>query len=230
MLGSFTYLEVGSYLGGSLQVVVRDPRCTGVLSIDPRPRKPPDKRFGSYTYEDNSTARMLELLRTVPEADLEKLTTFEVGTDGLRVDDLPTRPDYCFIDGEHTDDAVLRDARFCAEALPTAGGVVAFHDYESLIPAIRTFVRESWADISLAVAFVGLVFAVEFGDRGILRKPVVERAIDSRWHAVAWTLASRSQSSLPFVALWAAMPVIDRLLLRGRSALGRPGQSPYAMP
>ena len=32
----FAYLEIGSFRGGSLQVLIRDPRCVCVMSIDTR--------------------------------------------------------------------------------------------------------------------------------------------------------------------------------------------------
>jgi hypothetical protein len=79
---------------------------------------------------------MLRLLTPVPDANLEKITTLEVGTDKLYLEDLPARPDYCFTDGEPTDEAAPRDARFCARALPARCGVIAFHDYQLLRPAI----------------------------------------------------------------------------------------------
>lgn len=44
----FAYLEIGSYRGGSLQVLVRDPRCDCVMSIDPRTGQTPDDARGSY--------------------------------------------------------------------------------------------------------------------------------------------------------------------------------------
>src|ERR1700745_1881017 len=81
---SFNYLEIGSYHGGSLQVVVRDPRCVHVTSIDTRARESPGK-CGASRYDDNTTERMLELLSTVPGADLGKLSTFKRGTDELTV-------------------------------------------------------------------------------------------------------------------------------------------------
>jgi hypothetical protein len=218
---SFNYLEIGSYLGGSLQVLIRDRRCAHVMSIDTRTSEAPDKR-GVWAYEDNSASRMRELLATVPGVDLGKLSTFALGTDELPIDHLPARPDYCFIDGEHTDDAALRDARFCARALPDAGGVVAFHDHPLIAPAIRVFLREAWSDVSYAGAFAGLIFALEFGDTGILRSAVVDRAIASRWHSVAWRLASRSRAStLPLFALWSAMPQLDTAIHRVKQAVGR---------
>src|SRR4051795_12776182 len=61
---SFSYLEVGSYLGGSLQALIRDRRCAHVMSVDTRTREAPDKRSRMWSYEDNSTTRMLERLST----------------------------------------------------------------------------------------------------------------------------------------------------------------------
>jgi predicted outer membrane repeat protein len=218
-LSSFTYLEVGSYLGGSLQAVMQDPWCARVLSIDPRPANPPDSRSGSWEYEDNSTAHMIELLDGLPDSDMEKLTTFEVGTDGMRPADLPVRPDYCFVDGEHTDEAVLRDARFCAEALD-GRGIVAFHDYELVKSAIQTFVRDEWSRVQHAAVFSGNsspvhgggVLAVELGDRGLLRAKLIDKAIGSRWHSALWKLTRHSRSPEPFMAAWFAAARVDRAL------------------
>jgi len=209
---AFAYLEIGSYQGGSLQVVVRDPRCVCVMSIDARTAVTPDATRGTYTYEDNTTSRMLELLGAVPEAELTKLATFEADTGAMSIADLPTRPNYCFIDGEHTDDAVLRDARFCAEALGHRG-VIAFHDSQIIARGIRAFLREAWSDISHAIAFTGQVFALELGGAGVLRAPVVDRVIDSRWRSTAWRLASRpARSPLALLAAWAVVPRIEALV------------------
>lgn len=50
----FSYLEIGSHLGGTLQVVIADPRCTRVVSIDPRPPWQPDDRpeLNGWEYPD----------------------------------------------------------------------------------------------------------------------------------------------------------------------------------
>jgi hypothetical protein len=164
-LGRFVYLEVGSLFGGSLQVVMRDPRCKQVMSIDPRPELTPDNRGAGWVYKGNTKDRMLEALANLPDVDMTKLSTFDVGTDGLSPSALPVRPDFAFIDGEHTGVAVLRDAHFCAEAL-RGHGVIAFHDYPIVGDAIRQFVQETWTEISFALAFTGNVFAVEFGGAG----------------------------------------------------------------
>jgi methyltransferase family protein len=230
VLGRFNYLEIGSFHGGSLQVVMRDPRCTKVISIDPRPTHPPDKRSeswpvdrrsGSWMYEDNTTDTMLGFLRTLPAVDMDKLTTFEIGTDRLLTAELPLKPHYCFIDGEHTDEAALRDARFCFEAIG-GPGVIAFHDSLLVKPAIDEFVKETWQDVSYALNFGGGVFAIEFGGPQILTQPVVRRAIGSKWHSVLWQAANRHRrSSLPFRVAWNVIPALDLTVLRARKALGQ---------
>src|SRR5437016_623717 len=69
MWGSFVYLEIGSYLGGSLQAVMRDPRCRRVLSIDARVPSAPDAGRDVWVYEQNTTEQMLERLQKIPDID-----------------------------------------------------------------------------------------------------------------------------------------------------------------
>jgi hypothetical protein len=216
--GSFAYLEIGSYRGGSLQAVMQDPRCSCVMSIDPRTTVTPDTR-GTYTYEDNTTARMRQLLSSLPAVDMDKLTTFDLTTDGIKQRDLPCRPAYCFVDGQHTHDAVIRDGRFCIEAL-NGQGVIAFHDSNIVEAGIRRFVKENWGAISHAMALPGSIFAVELGREGILREDAIERLLDSSWHRVAWALASRPKASpLAVFAAWKAMPRIDSLIFALKARL-----------
>jgi len=217
---SFGYLEIGSFLGGSLQVLVRDPRCACAISIDPRTGVTPDDERGTCSYDDNTTERMVSALAGLPGAAMEKLVTFEASTDALSIASLPQPLDFCFIDGEHTNEAALRDARFCAEAL-AGRGVIAFHDYQIVGGAIRAFLRETWPDVSLAIAFTGRVFAIELGDAGVLTSPVIERAIASRWHSVAWRLMSRPRSATPLLAAWSAMPRVDGAVFAIRQRLSR---------
>ena len=128
--GPFAYLEIGSYLGGSLQVLIRDPRCTRIISVDPRLAHVPDERVPEWPYEENTTEHMMQRLRRVPDADTSKLVALDIPSRDIRPNSLPARPDFCFIDGEHTDDAVLRDAEVCMSAV-AGEGVIAFHDYRA---------------------------------------------------------------------------------------------------
>ncbi len=56
---SYVYLEIGSYLGGTLQTHYADPRCEAILSIDRRLPVSPDIRGRRFHYSDNSTATMM---------------------------------------------------------------------------------------------------------------------------------------------------------------------------
>ena len=192
------------------------------MSIDPRTAETPDETRGAYTYQENTTALMLESLSQVPGADLGKLAAFETTTEAMDPAALPQRPDCCFIDGEHTNDAVLNDARFCAEALAGAG-VIAFHDWGIVRSAIKAFVRERRRDISFALAInrpgnpgAGYgVFALELGEKGILRHPALERATGDRSYGI-WATANRPRrSALPLVLTWDALTAIDSM--RGRA-------------
>jgi hypothetical protein len=225
--GSFAYMEIGSYLGGSLQTLMRDGRCTDVISIDPRTVTTPDDRGEPWVYDANTTNHMLELLAGLPDVDMTKLTTLEAGTDALDASNLPLRPNYCFVDGEHTHEAVVRDARFCAEALG-GEGIIAFHDYVIVGPAISAFVRENWREISFAIAFGGPshpslgggVFALELGKGGLLRHPAITRAIGSRWHSSIWRAVNRPRNTAkPLLIAWAAMPAIDIFVVHARHGL-----------
>jgi hypothetical protein len=158
---SFSYLEIGSYVGGTLQVVIADPRCTRAVSIDPRPQWAKDARpEAEWEYPDNTTERMLDNLASVPGADLSKLETVEAGTDDLSPDRF-AHADFCFVDGEHTYEAALRDARFCRTVMQNAG-VIAFHDFKLVEGAILAFLREAPRP-RRAYLLLHSVFVVELG-------------------------------------------------------------------
>jgi hypothetical protein len=143
--GAYVYLEIGSHLGGSLQPLLVDDRCSKIISIDPRPTTQPDARLPDgtlYHYEGNSTERMYEQLQTVPGADLSKLTTIEKSTEDIAADSVTDPPDLCFIDGQHTDQAAIRDAIFCLNvAAPDA--LIVFHDAHAVPNAIGAVLRTS---------------------------------------------------------------------------------------
>ena len=60
--GNYKYLEIGSYLGGSLTPFLMDPACQLVLSIDDRGRVLPDERAINYDYTAVTTQSMLDNL------------------------------------------------------------------------------------------------------------------------------------------------------------------------
>ena len=125
---TYSYLEIGSYLGGSLQPHVLDARCAHIYSIDPRLFQLPDERFPSgYQYEGNTTEHMLSLLSAIPGADIAKIQSFETSISDLDANSIPANIDFAFIDGEHTNAAVERDFEAVRRYLAQAS-IVAFHD------------------------------------------------------------------------------------------------------
>ena len=126
--GTYVYMEVGSHLGGTLSSHLLDPRCRLVVSIDSRPAAQPDERAAVFEYRDNSTRRMIEgLARVVPAGDLLKLVTFDGEAKALTDRDVPLRPQLVFIDGEHTNRAVVADF-LAVKRFAEPSAIFAFHD------------------------------------------------------------------------------------------------------
>jgi hypothetical protein len=184
----FRWLEIGSYLGGSLQALVRDPACEAIESIDPRPKRMQDERLGAISYPDNSTTRMLDLLAGLPGADVSKVRTHDADTEALDPASIE-QPHVCFVDGEHTDEACARDAGFCLAAL-RGSGVVAFHDVWVIYRAVSAFadgLREAGIPHSLAY-LPDSMLAIEVGPRNLLADPAVTgRQLDGG-RGVLWML------------------------------------------
>jgi hypothetical protein len=160
----YVYLEIGSFMGGSLQPHVADPLCRKIISIDPRPNLYPDIRGKPGKWQITAETMLRELAR-VPGADVEKITTFEAGTDTLDPLSIKPRPDYCFVDGEHTDEAVLRDSLFCQSVLQ-GNGWILYHDANLVYEGILAFVAGlQHAGVAFrACNFEDSVFLIELGD------------------------------------------------------------------
>ena len=172
-LSRFRWLEIGSHLGGSLQALIRDPDCVGIESIDLRPEQLPDERIATIAYPDNSTARMRALLSGLPDSDMAKLRTHEAHTGQLDPNAFE-RPDVCFIDAEHTDEACRRDAEFCRAVLRNEG-VILFHDIGIVYRAVADFAESLAADNTVhRLAYLpDVMFAIELGGGHLLGDPAV---------------------------------------------------------
>jgi hypothetical protein len=189
----FAYLEIGSYLGSSLQSYVADSRCTAIMSIDPRLATADDDCWGTAHYAENSVEHMLACLRAVPDANLEKLTSYECDASSVEVAKLPARPSVCFIDGEHTRQSALADARFCRGAA-SRPAVIVFHDRSVVAGAVADFLDDLEKDGASYYAY-GLpshLFVVELGDIRLFRSAEVRRAAGRQrvlWGSLnhAWT-------------------------------------------
>jgi len=105
--GEFKYLEIGSYLGGSLAPLLIEEKCKAVLSIDDRGRILPDQRGQSFDYSAVTELDMIENL-SKSGFPINKLKCFDGSIENYDfavVDSF----EFCFIDGEHTNEAVFRD-------------------------------------------------------------------------------------------------------------------------
>jgi hypothetical protein len=147
---AYTYLEIGSHLGGSLCPHLMDSRCKLIISVDRRPLSQPDERGRRFHYLENSTSRMLaELTDHIPAKNLCKLLTFDCDASELRKKDFTEKVDLALIDGEHTNRAAFRDL---ISILPfmEEDAVIVFHDAQLIHDAI--------ANIEAMLHFVGKSF------------------------------------------------------------------------
>jgi cephalosporin hydroxylase len=116
----YTYLEIGSYLGGSLHAHLTTPRCELAWSVDTRRTgQIRDERRIDYAYTA-TTQDMLDLL-AANNIPTDRLHTI----DGTVADVPDIRVDLIFIDGEHTNPGVISDAVNCLRFNPR---IIMFHD------------------------------------------------------------------------------------------------------
>jgi len=180
LLPNYNYLEIGSYLGGSIQPHLLDEKCARVYSIDKRPLRQPDERGVDYIYLNNSTARMLELLSEIALTD--KIKTIDGDTRReVKPSQIEEKIQMCFIDGEHTDEAVLSDFKFCLEVLDENGAIL-FHDsainYNAIANCVK-YLKDNQIKFR-ANSLPDAVFVVEIGDFPLHRSPpIMERLLNN---------------------------------------------------
>lgn len=135
-LGPFSYLEVGSYLGGTLLPYLLDPQCELVVSIDKRPDSQPDERAERYVYNGITTATMLDRLRPfLSLATMGKLRTIDADASQISPASIGAKVEVALIDGEHTVTATFSDFVSILPAM-SPDGVVLFHDTNLIIDAL----------------------------------------------------------------------------------------------
>ncbi len=135
----YVYLEIGSHLGGSIQPHLLDPKCNKIYSIDKRPSVQPDERGRQFEYRDNSTERMLSLLAAIDSVAVQKITCFDDDSRSIPPSYIGSRPNLCFIDGEHTPAAVVADFDFCLSVC-APGATIMFHDAQIVFRGLRSVV------------------------------------------------------------------------------------------
>jgi len=183
----YNYLEIGSYLGGSIQPYLVDDRCSRIYSIDKRPKRQPDARGVDYHYQNNSTDRMLRNLEQVGPVD--KIVAIDADTGDLDASKIESKIDLCFIDGEHTDSAVYRDFDFCLRVLANSGAIV-FHDasvtYNGLDRCIE-HLNKSGRNFR-AYSLPNIVFVIEIGDFPVHRQPEILDRLTNNYGSYIYSL------------------------------------------
>ena len=138
-LGQYVYLEIGSYLGGSIQTHLLDSKCSKIYSIDKRQFVSADERVEAPEYAGNTAAHMLSLLTALNPDQVAKVECFDGDSGSVASADIKDAPNLCFIDGEHTPLAVIRDFEFCAKVCAPDATIV-FHDAQTVFRGLRSVV------------------------------------------------------------------------------------------
>jgi hypothetical protein len=173
-VGRFSYLEIGSHLGGTIQPYLVDPACVKIYSIDKRPAVQPDHRGLKFAYPENSTHRMMEFLSQVSYADVQKIECFDDDARDVPPAKIVHRPAVCLIDGEHTERAVLSDFKFCRSVLADQG-LICFHDSNVVFTGLQKIIEHLKKEGVVFNAYVLPlhVFVIEFGGLAIHKNPDV---------------------------------------------------------
>jgi methyltransferase family protein len=214
----FAYLEIGSHLGGSLQALVVDPACAKIFSIDPRPKVWADERGLDVSCNDNSSARMLQLLGSIPGADTSKIETFESDTESLDPRRISSPPDFCLIDGEHTDAAALHDAQFCLKVV-SPNGCLAFHDANIVYGGIALFLKELTNGGRQFRPYIlsDSIFVIELGNCEMADKEPIRSLLKNNYEAYLFALKSnewyRAALNKPLFRTLRRMRFVRRLFL-----------------
>ncbi|MBC7910928.1 MAG: class I SAM-dependent methyltransferase [Pyrinomonadaceae bacterium] len=181
---TYTYLEIGSYLGGSLQPYLLDAQCSHIYSIDKRPPSQPDERGMNYEYENNSTQRMLDNLKQISEAGLSKINCIDDDASNISESQIQHRPQICFIDGEHTDEACFNDFLFCLKVVDK-DGIIVFHDAPIIyngLERVTSYLKAQRADFR-AYILPDSVFVVELNDFRMHEVPHIKEMLVNNYVA-----------------------------------------------
>lgn len=177
---NYSYLEIGSHLGGTIQPYLIDTQCNIIYSIDKRPPFQPDERGRDFYYENNSTKRMYTLLSKISPKQINKLICIDKSTEEIKASEIKYDVDLCFIDGEHTNKAALRDFKFCLKHLKK-DGIIIFHDANIVFEGIKKAIKYLEKNELKFQAFVlpDSLFVMSFNRKITQDSKVINKIIDN---------------------------------------------------
>tara|TARA_R100001443_G_scaffold111193_1_gene123782 strand:- start:249 stop:1004 length:756 start_codon:yes stop_codon:yes gene_type:complete len=134
---TYNYVEIGSFMGGSLTPYLMDDSCLEVLSIDDRERQQPDERGACYDYATITSQTMLDNIVS-KGLSIDKIKIFDGDVKVFVKTDYDKEKKYhvAFIDGEHTDFACFSDFVNIRKLLES-NSIVAFHDSNLVFKSLR---------------------------------------------------------------------------------------------
>jgi len=121
---NFKYIEIGSFMGGSLTPFLIENTCSLIVSVDERERQQPDERGAKFDYSGITHETMIDNL-TSHGMDVSKLITHDGSISTY--DRGNNKFDIAFIDGEHTDIACCRDFAWTYPMMKESS-IILFHD------------------------------------------------------------------------------------------------------
>jgi Methyltransferase domain len=131
--GRYNYIEIGSFMGGSLAPFILDPKCKNAYSIDERERQQPDERGIMYDYGGVTSTTMLNELKK-HGLRTDKVTVHDGSIESFRPGF--QKFDMGFIDGEHTDEGCFRDFTWLLPVMKR-NSIIAFHDNVLVYRALK---------------------------------------------------------------------------------------------
>ncbi len=179
-IGAYSYLEIGSHLGGSLVPHLAHPECTRIASVDPRPVQFRDERGRLENYKGNSTERMVSGLSAIlPEPCMGKLETYDCDAGQLKDHGLTKGFDLALIDGEHTNTAAFRDYLNVRKYMAKSS-IILFHDSNIVFDALRNVqtLLDDEGTLYSGYYLPGILYALVLGK---YRKPA-EKVLGPRAH------------------------------------------------
>ena len=127
----YCYLEIGSFLGGSLTPFLMDKKCQLVVSIDKRNQNLEDERSEKWSYENFSERQMIKKLKD-NNLNISKIKTFDGDIGDFKTN---KKFDLVFIDGIHTDKNTFSDFLYSFEKVKK-NSIILFHDSSVIFKSI----------------------------------------------------------------------------------------------
>ena len=135
---SYNYIEVGSFMGGTLAPFLIENHCHAIFSVDDRERAQPDERGVNYDYAGITSEKMINNLHHYG-LNTEKLILHDGSIETLQINSNENMFDLAFIDGEHTDEAAFRDFLYIMDFMKK-NCIIMFHDSTLVFKALKLII------------------------------------------------------------------------------------------